>query len=86
MEIQDISDYVPETLNYGQPYEKLPPGKGYNGIINNAPNRGLEAMARGLKQTIEKRKAAGLSTGECERLLAKMRLTFAKKNKLKQMA
>lgn len=75
--IKGITD-LPEKVNN---YPQLP-AKGYMGIINSSPNRGLEAMARGLKKFIAKNP----NSSKAKSLLEKMRLQYAKKNKQKQMA
>ena len=55
-------------------------GKGIDGIIESSPNKGLELMAKGLKNWIEKQNKKGISTLKANSVLEKMRLTYAQKN------
>lgn len=66
--------------------QALPAGRGFKGIIEKAPNKGLELMAKGLKKFISERKAKGESTRNSEKLLETMRLIYARKNVDKQLA
>ena len=78
MEIQDISEWTENHYSYGQPYQALPPGIGFEGVITSAKRlSALEAMARGLKKAKEKIQKKGGTTRNIDNLLDLARKRYA---------
>lgn len=85
--ISDLHDYHQPYTNVKElPDRKaLPAGKGFEGMIKNSPNRGLERMAKGLKKFIESQRSKGIQIPNADNILKLMRQTYLVKNN-KQMA
>ena len=78
MEIQDISEWTENSYSYGQPYQTLPAGIGFEGVITSAKRlSALEAMARGLKKAKEKIQKKGGTTRNIDNLLDLARKRYA---------